>query len=177
MIVEYDCEWCGVRVRKRRSPATMRGNAGRFCSQQCNGASRKGTGAGPTPNYEYDCIVCGKHCRTYRSPSAQAPVTCSLKCTGVKNTGAGNASFTGGRHIATNGYVQILNPTHPQADSRGYVYEHRLVMEHQVGRYLASSEVVHHINRIKDDNRPENLMLFASHSEHLKHHAMEDARV
>lgn len=50
-------------------------------------------------------------------------------------------------------------------------------MERQIGRRLESSEVVHHINRVKDDNRPENLMLFASQSAHLKHHAMEDARV
>lgn len=177
MIVEYDCQWCGVHVRKRRSPATMRGNAGRFCSQQCNGAARKGTGTGPKPNHEFDCVVCGKHCHVYRSPSAQAPVTCSLECTGIKQRGDGNGSFSGGRHIADTGYVRILCPLHPEADSRGYVYEHRLVMERKIGRRLRRGEVVHHINRVRADNRPENLQLFASHSEHLKHHRQEDAHV
>lgn len=176
MIVEYDCEWCGSHVRKTRSPATMRGTMPRFCSQACNGASRKGTGTGPSPNYEYDCEVCGKHCRVYRSPSAPSPVTCSLSCTGVKNTGSGNGSFTGGIHVGTNGYIHILAPDHPNADVRGYVYEHRLVMEQQVGRLLTKAEVVHHINRIKTDNRPENLLLFATQSDHLKHHAQEDSR-
>lgn len=178
MIVEYQCEWCGKHVRKRRSPATLRGTQPRFCSQACNGASRKGTGAGPTPNHEYDCVVCGKRCQVYRSPSAQTPVTCSLACTGIKQRGAGNGSYSGGRHHADNGYVRVLAPDHPGADSRGYVWEHRLVMEQKIGRRLRKGEVVHHINHIRDDNRPENLQLFASHSEHIQHHhAQENADV
>lgn len=177
MIVEYDCEWCGVHVRKSRSPATLRGKQPRFCSQSCNGASRKGTGPGLTLNHEYDCAICGKHCRVYRSPSAPRPTTCSVTCTGIKNLGEGNGAFSGGRHLADTGYVRVLDPSHPHADSRGYVYEHRSVMEKIVGRILARTEVVHHINRVKHDNRPENLMLFASQADHLKHHAEEDSRV
>lgn len=174
MIVEYDCQWCGTHVRKPRSPATFRGTFPKFCSQACNGASRKGTGAGIRPNHEFYCVVCGKHCRVYRSPSASTPVTCSLKCTGVKNTGHGNGSFTGGRHVADTGYARVLAPNHPDADSRGYVYEHRIVMEQKIGRRLTKTEVVHHINHVRDDNRPENLMLFANHSEHLKYHRAEE---
>ncbi len=177
MTIDYECEWCGKAVRRRRSPATLRGGKPRFCSQRCNGASRKGTGGGPTPNYEYDCVVCGMHCRTYRSPSAAHPVTCSLKCTGVKQRGDGNGSFSGGRHVATNGYARVLMPDHPAADTRGYVFEHRAVMETVLGRRLIRGEVVHHINHIRDDNRPENLRLFASHSEHIKFHAEESAHV
>lgn len=48
--------------------------------------------------------------------------------------------------------------------------DHRLVMEKVIGRKLKSSEVVHHINFNKRDNRPENLMLFKSNSDHIKHH-------
>ena len=58
-----------------------------------------------------------------------------------------------------NGYVMIRVEGHPRADKRGhYVYEHDLIMEQQIGRYLKPNEVVHHINEIRDDNRIENLM-------------------
>lgn len=76
--------------------------------------------------------------------------------------------WKGGRLIHSNGYVLIYNPTHPHAKSGTYVYEHRLIMENEIGRYLLPSERVHHINHDKQDNRIENLQLFKSHSEHLR---------
>jgi hypothetical protein len=67
----------------------------------------------------------------------------------------------------THGYVRVLVGTdHPMANSKGYAYEHRLVMVEKIGRMLAPGEVVHHIDRNGENNDPENLMLFASHGEH-----------
>ena len=75
---------------------------------------------------------------------------------------------SGGRTTDRDGYVLIRAPHHPHANSNGYVREHRLVMEEKLGRYLTMTEVVHHINGIKCDNRPENLELYRSNSEHKR---------
>jgi hypothetical protein len=45
-------------------------------------------------------------------------------------------------------------------------------MEHYLGRFLTRDEVIHHINKIKTDNRIENLEL-TTNSQHKKIHQIE----
>jgi hypothetical protein len=73
----------------------------------------------------------------------------------------------------SDGYIQFYNPDHPFSNSQGYVMEHRLVMENKIGRILNEREEVHHINEIRNDNRPENLHLFKNKAAHMYYHMMK----
>ena len=81
-----------------------------------------------------------------------------------------SSHWKGGKAKDKNGYIYIYEPQHPFKNSTGYVFEHRLVMEKHIGRYLLLKEVVHHLNGVKDDNRIENLKLFANDIKHRKFH-------
>lgn len=68
----------------------------------------------------------------------------------------------------SDGYVLVYLPMHPSANPT-YVYEHRLVLERALGRFLATHEYVHHRNGDRADNRLENLEVMTG-SQHMTHH-------
>ena len=73
-------------------------------------------------------------------------------------SGPKHYAWSGGRKIATSGYVLVYCPDHARATTEGYVREHILIWEQTHGKPLPKGWVVHHFNGIKDDNRPENLV-------------------
>lgn len=87
-------------------------------------------------------------------------------------TGENACAWKGGIKKHQRGYNLIYNPIHPFCTCEGYVFEHRLIIEKQIGRYLHRWEVVHHKNKILDDNRIDNLELFPSQGEHLRQHKL-----
>ena len=53
---------------------------------------------------------------------------------------------------------------------------HRYVAEKKLGRKLKNGEVVHHINRVKTDNRRKNLSVFKSKRKHDSAHRRDKKR-
>jgi hypothetical protein len=103
----------------------------------------------------------------YKPPCRGYVPYCNNKC--YKKSGASNPKWKGGTY-ANKGYIYQYAPEHPQATKLGYVLQHRLVMEAHIQRFLLPSEVVHHLNENKADNRIENLVCCASTGAHSAEH-------
>ena len=71
--------------------------------------------------------------------------------------------------VEISGYLYIYRPDHPNSMKSGYVAEHRLVVEKEIGKLLTEHEVVHHIDEDKHNNKAENLVVMTS-SEHNSYH-------
>lgn len=72
--------------------------------------------------------------------------------------------WTGGRKVDGKGRWLVYAPYHPCniGSTDRYVFEHRLVMERMIGRFLTSAETVHHIDGNPSNNDPANLQLRSS---------------
>lgn len=90
--------------------------------------------------------------------------------------GEHSPTWKGGRINAGQGYIRVwvprrrgyfrtINGKHKPGN---YILEHRLVMQNFLGRKLKRSELVHHRNGVKDDNRLENLEI-VTRSTHRGH--------
>lgn len=75
------------------------------------------------------------------------------------------------RHL--NGYILVYRPDHPGAmkggNWDGYIYEHILVAEENIGRLLREDEEAHHLDGIKSNNRDTNIIALLK-SEHTRLH-------
>ena len=88
-------------------------------------------------------------------------------------SGENHLMWKGGKKKSTHGYWLIWKPNHPFHNKQNYVRQSRLLAEKIIGRYLTSKEQIHHINGIKDDDRPENLYLFDCLGEHMRYHRLK----
>jgi hypothetical protein len=194
---QRSCEQCGESFYPASSPSQIRPQWGRFCSKRCAGRFLH-----PSQRLALTCMQCGivfhvqpscaraKYCSkvchnqsmvtllervcswcgtTFTCDPSQARLGrgkhCSRACHGQGMRGERSATWKGGRR-KTETYVIVMTP-----EGR-CMTEHRFVMQQLVGRRLRSDEHVHHINGIKNDNRPENLRLM-THQEHSQYHGTQ----
>jgi DNA-directed RNA polymerase subunit RPC12/RpoP len=111
----------------------------------------------------YECPECGK-CVEKIAKDGRVAKYCSHKCYAKNRERSAYKEF-----VIISGYKYLQSPKHHNCSKKGYVAEHRLIAENKLGRLLLSTEVVHHINGKKLDNRKENLMVLTN-SEHIKLH-------
>ncbi len=141
------------------------------CSRTCSAILR----TKPRTN----CLICLKP--VSRPKAVVCSVACRTKHLAIIHKGVqlntGRTHFQKGRRSATyighqrteKGYIIVHKPDWPTSNKRGYIREHRYIMEKHLGRSLLPSEDVHHLNHVRTDNRLENLEVL-THSEHSQLH-------
>lgn len=140
------CKRCDARFKR----------AGRqlYCTETCRSAAKY------VRKKERDLAPGSPHRCPCGQPRFRYNQTCSAECA-HKYLGAPVWSAPeGSRFKRPNGYVMVKVRVGP--NDWANVYEHRLVMQAKLGRPLRTGEEVHHLNGVKDDNRPENLELWSS---------------
>lgn len=95
---------------------------------------------------------------------------------GNHRRGADHPRWNGKRIISSHGYVKVrVGRGHPLADPNGYAYEHLIVWVAAGNELPSSSEIIHHCNDDKTDNRLENLQLL-TRAEHNRLHNQAKSR-
>lgn len=107
------------------------------------------------------CFNCKKVIKVFPYELKRGKKYCSKRCFNKKR-------YTH-RTIDNRGYVLIYAPYHPKAKGKGYVYEHRLIMEKHLNRFLNPIEHIHHLDGNRQNNVITNLLL-TTNSEHKKIH-------
>lgn len=115
--------------------------------------------------HEYDhgkrrgkCADCG----TDIGLRAQRCVSCGNKARIGQRTGEAVANWKNGR-TRSNGYVYIRSQH--KSGAGAYKAEHHVVWEAAHGP-LPKTQIIHHLNGVKDDNRLENLLATTRHDHH-----------
>lgn len=165
--------WCGKHYARWRKYGDPLGLAPRKPKPKtgtlkvCTRCARE-QDLGEYPNGWSPCRDCrkaipfsqGKSCTTCSEPLVNSSKTGFCRpCFGAnRRAGAKKRRLTG----RADGYVVLTGYwDHPNARLRGHILEHVKVMADMLGRALLPHENVHHINGVRDDNRPENLELWS----------------
>ena len=146
------CQCCGKTIeisggKAKPYPSLRRWTGQRFCSKACVDATPR------MPVPMLTCAHCGETSPRKKLTGGAYNMKarfCSRRCVGLYRRGHRGA------HLHHTGYLYRLDESNNKW--RG---EHIIVMQQMIGRALLPGETVHHKNRIRTDNRPENLELWS----------------
>ncbi len=159
-MIPFKCENCGKDCTRRKGTT----NPHMFCSRECYWKSdfrrdliaNQNRKRNPEAQQTRPCANCETPVTRYVS-TKQKEFFCSVACRWE------NRKKPHVRQINAAGYALVyVGRGYPGALSTGHMLEHRKVMQDLLGRPLLRNENVHHINGVKDDNRPENLELWTT---------------
>lgn len=151
------CDYCKVQFSLPASLAERR----KYCSYKCAWMAK----TGQRRTHPLTCTVCGVEFYSKRKTAAY----CSSKCYGIAQKGSVKPDAA--HRTVSRGYVYLLRPEHPFANTKGYVAEHRLVAEKTIGRLLRNDEIVHHIDEDRGNNDPSNLQVMTQREHVRLHHS------
>ena len=153
---DFVCVVCLQPFQNRFSPSDIARGRGKVCSMPCK---NKLNSINKQKGEFRDCVKCGSKfwCKPSEDRRGYIRKYCSQKC----------FINIGGKFISHDGYY-ILNTPY------GHMKEHRWVMCNHLKRKLHSSEIVHHLNGNKLDNRIENLTITTRSSHNILHFSIND---
>lgn len=132
------CEVC-------KTPFERKVKSTRACSVACGNELKR-------VDKQAICACCGVG---FKRPHGKKQTFCTRSCAMKDRNRIDQRTHAQGALIKHGaGYVQ-------QKVGPKWIMQHRLVMETKIGRPLEANEHVHHMNGIRDDNRPENLELWS----------------
>jgi len=127
-------------------------------------------------------VTCGscKQLRLCQVTSAHNSSGLCLPCSNktLAKVGEDHHLWKGGKTVDNDGYLLIHKSLLPLGEQTqfqemfthsGYILEHRLIAARTLGRNLFSNEKVHHLNALKQDNRPSNLKVLSA-TNHAQEH-------
>lgn len=150
-----DCQECGNKFEAKRSDA-------QYCSE-CQTVRRKEYLRNYDRNRKDSCPSCGAQ----KGIRAKFCLPCENKTRVKRYEGKSNPNWREGRSRGA-GYINVRIKTGSPGKGKGAFYrgEHIVVWEQTHGKPLPKGWVVHHLNGVKDDNRPENLLGTTRHRHH-----------
>ena len=152
-------------------PSMFKKGEGKYCSKKCYESFLK------TRSTLVKCIICHKIFKIYKWFTEKGKYKCcSKKCADEfkRVFNYKSKKWNGGKYIDPDGYIQVKIHNHPYADKQNYVGEHRLIVEKIMRKYIPISCPTHHINKVRTDNHPNNLMIFINKSAHNRFHHNPD---